>query len=98
MCRPETGETFVQYASRAQNYLDRWFELGRVEKMYEGVTDYLLRDQLLTTCTRELYVHLREKVFPGVHEMAVQADYFAEARGGTKYVVQRDSREGRVTE
>ncbi len=39
-CRPETGETFVQYASRAQNYLDRWFELGRVEKTYEGVTDY----------------------------------------------------------
>ncbi len=61
----------------------------------EGVTDYLLRDQLLTTCNRELYVHLREKVFLGIHEMAVQADYFAEARGGTKCVVQRDSRDSR---
>ncbi len=49
----------------------------------------------LSTCTRELYVHLREKVFPGLRDIAVQADYFAEARGGTKYVVQRDSREGR---
>ncbi len=94
-CRPEQGETFVQYASRAKRYLSRWFELGKVEQTFEGVTDYLLRDQLLTTCSRELYVHLREKVFPGIHEMAVQADYFAEARGGTKYVVQRDSKDNR---
>ncbi len=36
ICRPEPGETFVQYASRAKRYLSRWFELGKVEQTSRG--------------------------------------------------------------
>ena len=44
--RPETGETFIPYFRRSRNYLKRrWFDLGKIVKTYDGVVDYLLRDQ-----------------------------------------------------
>ena len=46
--KPEKGETFVQYVSRAKNYLQRWFQLAKVEETYKAVVDFLLRDQLLS--------------------------------------------------
>ncbi len=93
MARPESGETFVQFLSRSKRYLERWFELGKVDRTYEGIVDFLLRDQMLSTCSRDLYVFLKEKSFNEAHEMAVQADFFADARGGTKYVLPRESRD-----
>ncbi len=39
---------------------------------------------------------LKEKAFVKVHDMAVQADYFAEARGGTKYVIPREGKDNRA--
>lgn len=51
--------------------------------------DYLLRDQLLAICSRELYLFLKEKMFVQLDDMAAQADLFAEARGGSHAVVIR---------
>ena len=87
VARPETGETFVQYLRRSMNYLERWLELGKIVKSYEGVIDFLLRDQLLSICNKDLYLFLKEKMFTDGNEMAVQADLFAEARGGCRNVV-----------
>lgn len=95
-CRPEGGETFVQYFSRAKNYLERWFQLGRVDQTYEGVIDYLLRDQLLSICQRDLYLFLKEKVISSGSQMAESADLFAEARGGCHLVVSQGSSSGPV--
>ncbi len=94
--KPDHSESFVQYVSRSKNYLDRWFELGKVNRTYEGVLDYMIRDQMLSICSRELYLFLKEKTFDSIDQMAVQADYFAEARGGSKYVVQRNSTSNRT--
>ena len=91
--RPEKGETFVQYFRRSRNYLERWFELGSVLKTYEGVVDYLVRDQLLAISNHELYLFLKEKMFTNGTEMAAQADLFSEARGGSQQVVVRESRQ-----
>ncbi len=61
--RPEQGETFIQYISRARSNLARWLELGTAERTFEGIVDFLLRDQLLSTCGHELLVFLKEKAF-----------------------------------
>ena len=53
--------------------------------------DFLLRDQLLGTCSRELYLFLKEKCLMSVHNMATIADQYAEARGGVIRVVHRDN-------
>ena len=59
--RPETGETFVQYFRKSRNYLERWFDLGKVLKTYDGVVDYLVRDQLLAISNHELLLFLKTK-------------------------------------
>ena len=91
--RPEKGETFVQYLSRSKRYLEQWFELGSVAKTYDGVVDYLLRDQLLAISNKEMYLFLKEKRITDGSEMAIQADLFAEARGGCRNVVLSEGRE-----
>ena len=91
--RPEKGETFIQYVSRSKNYLQRWFELGSVITTYEGVVDYLVRDQLLAISNQNLYLFLKEKTITDCQEMAVLADRYSEARGGSQQVVIRESRQ-----
>ena len=89
--RPEKGETFVQYVSRAKNYLQRWLQLAKVDESYEALIDFLLRDQLLGTCSRDLYLFLKEKRLTKANDMAMHADQYAEARGGVIKVVHRDN-------
>lgn len=42
-CRQERGETFTQFSVRLASYLDRWVELGRVNKTFQGLYDLVLR-------------------------------------------------------
>ena len=90
-CKPERGETFVQYIRRSKNYLDRWMQLAKVNETYEGVLDFLVRDQLLSISQKELYLFLKSKSIVDSNEMATQADLFAESRGGSHYVVVKDN-------
>ena len=91
-CRPEKNETFVQFISRSGSYLEKWLSLGKVTKTFEGLVDFLIRDQLLDTSNRELYLFLKQKSCESAKAMAKEADLFAEARGGASFVVNRDKR------
>ena len=61
--RPEKSETFMQFSSRLNSYLNKWLAMAKVEKSYETVCDFMARDQFLDSCSRELYVHLKPKTF-----------------------------------
>ena len=87
--RPEKSETFTQFASRIGSYLEKWFSLAKVDKSFEAVLDFLVRDQILECSSRELYVHLKPKACKSVKELAKEADLFAEAKGGVASVVSR---------
>ena len=70
---------------------------GKDRESYEAVCDFFARDQVLDSCSRELYVHLKPKSFKNLEEMAKEADLFAEARGGVYTCVnkaQRDNKGG----
>ena len=74
--------------------MQRWIECGKVVKSFEGLVDFLLRDQFLTMCGKELYLFLKERSFTNILDMATQADLFAEARGGSQNVITRDIKGG----
>ena len=79
-CRPEVGETFSQFSVRLGSYLDRWLELSKVNKTYEGLYDMVLRDQFLSMCSKDLLLFLKERIPKSIQEMSVLADQFKEPR------------------
>ncbi|XP_060070261.1 uncharacterized protein LOC132550238 [Ylistrum balloti] len=79
--RPEGGETFSQFASRLQNYVERWVELSKTGKTYEQLRDLMLRDQFIHCCGQDLSLFLKERSPTSIIDMARLADQFVEARG-----------------
>ena len=79
-CRPENGETFMQFSVRLSSYFQRWFEMSKTAKSFEGLFDLMLRDQFLHVCNRDLSLFLKERIPTSVNEMATLADQFREAR------------------
>ena len=65
-------------------------QCGKVFNTFDGLIDFLLQGQLLTTCGKELNLFLREKSFKNIYDMATQADLFAEALRGFQNVISRD--------
>ena len=95
--RPEKSETFIQFSRRLRSYLNKWLKMAKIEESYEAVCNFFARDQFLDSCSRELYVHLKPKLFKNLEEMAKEADLFVEARGGVYTCVnkaQRDNKGG----
>ena len=61
--RPERSETFIQFSTRLRSYLDKLLNMAKVVKSFVSVCDFITRDQFLVSCSRELYVHLKQKAF-----------------------------------
>ncbi|XP_033756184.1 uncharacterized protein LOC117338928 [Pecten maximus] len=85
--RPETGETFSQFAVRLESDLVRWMEMASVDKTYDGLRDLMVRDQFLQACGNELKLFLKERIPKSIVEMSTLADQFAEARGNASNFV-----------
>lgn len=75
----DTGETFSQFAARLTSYLNRWAELGEVTKTYDGLSDLLLREQIIAICGKDLAMYLKERKPSTVQNMALLADRYVEA-------------------
>ena len=52
--KPELGEIPAQFLTRLDNYLERWIELAKVTKSYEGLKTLIVREQYLSTCPKEM--------------------------------------------
>ena len=81
-CRPELGETFMQFSTRLARYIDRWLDLSKTDKTFEGLLNLMLKDQFMQSCGKELRLFLRERIPKTIDEMSELADQFREARGG----------------
>ncbi|MES9950706.1 MAG: hypothetical protein ABW118_17245, partial [Candidatus Thiodiazotropha sp.] len=91
--KPEKSETFMQFSSRLNSYFVKWLSLANIGKSFDEICDFMVRDQFLESCSRELYVHLKPKVFTCMADMAKEADLFAEARGGVSNCVSKGQRD-----
>ena len=73
-CRPEVGETFAQFTTRLARYFDRWLNLSKTDKTYDGLLNLMLKDQFMQSCGKELRLFLRERISKTIGEVAVLAD------------------------
>ena len=88
--KPEVGESFVAFFTRLRHLFERWIDLSRVAKTFDGVIDLLLREQILQSVCRELNVFLRERKFSTAKDMCDAAELFKDARQG-KSMARKDT-------
>ena len=82
-CKPQNGETGHQYATRLENYLDRWIELSDIKQSYDVLRDLLLRSQFVDGCHRDLTLFVKERQPETLKDTTEIAQQYLEARGGT---------------
>ena len=74
--RPEKGESFPSFLIRISHYLDRWIELSKAQKNFQGLRDLLLREQLLQSVSKDLAVFICEREVTTAAEMCQAADQY----------------------
>lgn len=79
-CRPEQCETLAQFSVRLSSYFDRWIEMAKVPRTFDGLYDLMLRDQFIHICSQDLRLFLKERIPDNLKKMADLADQFKDAR------------------
>jgi len=77
--KPEAGETPSQFLTRIDNYLQHWIELAKVEKTYDGLKTLIVQEQYLSTCPKEMAMHLKEGKPKTIIELGEVAENYIEA-------------------
>nr|XP_054751019.1 uncharacterized protein LOC129256850 isoform X2 [Lytechinus pictus] len=80
--KPHTGETGHQYATRMENYLDRWIELAGIKLTFQDLKDLILRCQYIEGCHRDLVIFLKERQPTTMQQTVTLVDHYLDARGG----------------
>ena len=91
--KPEIEETAGQFVVRLSNYLDRWMELGDIDKNYASLRDMMLREQFLTVSNRGLVLFLKERKVKTIDDMVELADQYNEAH----FMGDQSSKQGSTT-
>ncbi|XP_052673702.1 uncharacterized protein LOC128155864 [Crassostrea angulata] len=78
--KPDGSETFMQFSTRLDSYLERWIQLSKTNRTLDDLKDLFLREQFLLCCSKELALFLKERIPTSIQDMARYADQFAEAR------------------
>ena len=79
--KPERGEAPQQFITRLESYFERWIELAKVEKSYEGVRDLMVKERFLATCHKPLELFLRERAVTELVELGKLAEQYEDAHG-----------------
>jgi len=77
--KPELGETPAQFFTRLDNYLERWIELAKVTKAYEGLKTVIVHEQYFSTCAKEMTMHLKEGKPKTLTDLGDVAENYVEA-------------------
>jgi len=77
--KPEAGKTPSQFLIRLDNYLERWIELAKVTKSSEGLKTSIVQEQYLSTCPKEMAIHLKERQPKTITELGDVAENYVEA-------------------
>lgn len=69
-CRPEQCETFAQFSARLSSYFDRWIEMAKVPRTFDGLYDLMLGDQFIHICSQDLRLFSKERIPDNLQKMA----------------------------
>ena len=72
--KPELGETPAQFLTRLDNYMERWIELAKITKSYEGLKTLIVQEQYLSTCPKEMAMHPKERRLETLTELGDVAE------------------------
>ncbi|XP_042871743.1 protein NYNRIN-like [Penaeus japonicus] len=72
-------ESYIQMVVRMEHYLDRWISLSNVDKDYNSIFDFLVREQILNNCSADLRVFLKEHDCGNANELAEAAERYRSA-------------------
>ena len=80
--KPETGESGPQYATRIQNYFQRWVDLATKKTDKAGLVELLICDQFIHSVPKDVAVFIRERKPKTLKAMTELADQYIEAHCG----------------
>jgi hypothetical protein len=79
--KPNPNETATQYLSRIGLSLARWLELAQVDSTYNGLIDFIIMDQFLHSCPREMGLYIKEHKPTKSKDLGLLADRYVDAHG-----------------
>ncbi|XP_030832238.1 uncharacterized protein LOC105437551 [Strongylocentrotus purpuratus] len=75
----QSGETYIQFASRIEKYFDRWLELSPYDSSIDGMKSLTLQEQVLDTGNRELLMFIKERQPSSLQNLLILADQYRDA-------------------
>ena len=88
---PEKGEMPHQFGAKIENYYDRWIDLSRVDRTFEGLRDLMLCEQFMNCCNKDLLTYLKEKECSKFSEVLKWAKTYVQAHGLHSFTMQSRS-------
>ena len=77
--RMTKGETAHQFMAKLGDYFDRWLELAEVGKTYNDLRDFIIMEQFLHACPKEVSVHIRGRELKTLETVVHAAEVFLDA-------------------
>jgi hypothetical protein len=81
--KPLQGETVFQFIARLRRYFNRWTEMAEIEDTYKALSDLLIREQFIQSCSQDLALFIKERMPRSVEDVTMLAEQYIEAHGGT---------------
>ena len=78
-----SDESHGQFIAKLGRYLDYWLDSLNVDKSFEGLKSFFIRDQFLSACPQNLRLFLTERNSLDLTALAEMADNFDAARSYT---------------
>ena len=77
--RMTKGDTASQFMCKLSDSFDRWVKLASVEETYQGLREFMIVQQFIFGCPKEISTHIREKALHGKNEVVKHADLYLDA-------------------
>ena len=84
--KPENCETAMQFIARLNDYLTKWLDSANVDRTYDAVLDFLVKDQFLQVVPSELAIFVKEREPKNANEAARVAERHLTAHGGWQQI------------
>ena len=70
-----------QYITRIKGFLNKWIDLTKAEKTYEGLFDLILREQFTRMCPKEMITYLKDKKCKKIEEVIDWSKHYVKIHG-----------------
>ena len=77
---PSSDESFHAYYTRLVGLFNRWLSMKNIGKDYDSLFDFMIVEQMLAGCCKELRVHLKERRLVKSKDIIEEANAYREAR------------------